>query len=220
MPDQLPFTTITFPELRLHPSAGHKLRGYFGGLFRDRSPLLHNHYDDGSLRHRYPLVQYKVVRRVPTLVGLAEGATLLTELFLQIHELELDGERLPLYQKNIRTQRATVGVTDALFEYRFETLWMALNQENFARYRTLSPPEQTAMLDAIARQNIIAFCKGISYFEEGRILTRTRLEERATQFKNQRMLAFAGTLTTNMQLPEGIGLGKSVARGYGTLRPL
>jgi hypothetical protein len=34
------------------------------------------------------------------------------------------------------------------------------------------------------------------------------------------MLAFAGTFTTNALLPEGIGLGEAVSRGFGTIQPV
>ena len=40
----IPLTTITLPEITLRTRDGHKLRGYFGELFREHSPLLHNHY--------------------------------------------------------------------------------------------------------------------------------------------------------------------------------
>ena len=93
MPTQtlIPITTITFPEIALRTRDAHKLRGYFGELFREHSPLLHNHLEadeqhEGAVKFRYayPLVQYKVLDRVPTLVGVGEGAGLLTQLFLQM----------------------------------------------------------------------------------------------------------------------------------------
>ena len=41
--------------------------------------------------------------------------------------------------------------------------------------------------------------------------------QRETQFKNNAMLAFEGGFVTNAILPELVGLGKSVARGFGTI---
>ncbi|GAB3029743.1 hypothetical protein [Spirosoma pulveris] len=80
----IPITTITFPEIALRTRDAHKLRGYFGELFKEHSPLLHNHLEadmpaeaDGAVavkfRYAYPLVQYKVLDQVPTLVGLGRG---------------------------------------------------------------------------------------------------------------------------------------------------
>jgi Cas6b N-terminal domain len=42
----LTLTTIRFPEIHLPVRDAHKLRGYFGEVFRSHSPLLHNHYED------------------------------------------------------------------------------------------------------------------------------------------------------------------------------
>ena len=57
-------TIIQFPDIRLQTRDAHKLRGYFGNLFKEQSPLLHNHFQDGSTRYAYPLVQYKVINVV------------------------------------------------------------------------------------------------------------------------------------------------------------
>ncbi|MGB3618756.1 MAG: CRISPR-associated endonuclease Cas6 [Catalinimonas sp.] len=213
--------TCAFPELHLPPSAGHKLRGYFGTLFREHSPLLHNHYEDGRTRQGYPLVQYKVLGGVPTLVGLGEGAALMSELFLRVGEITLDGRTYPVREKNLTQRRHPVGVDpDGLYEYRFQTRWMALNQRNYAVYQEKPPAERPALLTSILKPNILAFFTAVGHRESHRIVARTRLRETHTQFKNQRMLAFLGTFTTNARLPDGIGLGKSAARGYGAIRAL
>jgi len=45
-----------------------------------------------------------------------------------------------------------------------------------------------------------------------------KFNEKMTQFKNQSMLAFTGTFASNTYLPQYIGLGKSVSRGFGTIQ--
>jgi hypothetical protein len=126
--------SIHFPEIILQTRDAHKLRGYFGNIFREHSPLLHNHYESGELRYKYPLIQYKVLNGIPTLVALEEGAQLLTKLFLKIRELKIDGEVFPVLSKNIKSEQFPVGFSDELFEYRFQTLWMGLNQANHQKY--------------------------------------------------------------------------------------
>jgi CRISPR/Cas system CSM-associated protein Csm3 (group 7 of RAMP superfamily) len=42
-------------------------------------------------------------------------------------------------------------------------------------------------------------------------------KEKITKFKNKTMMAFEGSFTSNARLPDLIGLGKSTARGYGTI---
>ncbi len=237
MPTQtlIPITHITFPEIALRTRDAHKLRGYFGALFREHSPLLHNHLEaDGTddsepgegavkFRYAYPLVQYKVLDRMPTLVGLGEGAMLLTQLFLLMRELvieqEGEAEHYPVLSKHIRHEQAPLGLIDDLIMYRFETLWMALNQTNYRDYRGYSEAEQQAQLKRVLTSQLLALFREFGLWLEPheRILVRLSVEEHTTQFKNQTMVAFSGQFTANVLLPNGIGLGKAVSRGFGSI---
>ncbi len=148
-------TTITFPEIELQTRDAHKLRGYFGNLFKDHSPLLHNHLESGENQYRYPLVQYKVTGKTPMLLGINEGAELLTSLFLKVNELKLDNRTYPVLSKNIRNQRWNIGLDNDLHHYKYETLWMGLNQENHRKYiHKESSQEKQEQLKRIAISNI------------------------------------------------------------------
>ena len=237
MPTQttVPITTITFPEIALRTRDAHKLRGYFGELFKAHSPLLHNHLDadeagsEGDagggvkFRYAYPLVQYKVLQTVPTLVGLGDGAGLLAQLFLHMRELTIDHDgrayTFPVLSKHIRHEQAPLGMASDLIEYRFETLWMALNQDNYRDYRQYSEAEQQAQLKRVLTSQLLALFREFGLWLESheRIMVRLDVDERTTQFKNQTMMAFTGGFLSNVVLPDGIGLGKAVSRGFGTV---
>ena len=213
-------TTIRFPDIRLQTRDAHKLRGYFGTLFREHSPLLHNHYADGTTRHRYPLVQYKVLQGVPTLVALEEGADLLNSLFLQMKTLQIADGTYNINAKHISSQRVAAGYAEELHTYQFQTLWMALNQENYRKYNQQDTPDQSTMLNRIAVGNILSFFKAMNLFLEPhqRLMAQVNVTPQPTQFKNQRMTAFAGSLIVNALLPDHIGIGKAVSRGFGTIK--
>ena len=213
-------TTIRFPDIRLQTRDAHKLRGYFGNLFREHSPLLHNHYADGTTRHRYPLVQYKVLQNVPTLVALDEGAELLNTLFLQMKTIQIADQTYEVNAKHISSRHIEMGYAEELHTYRFETLWMGLNQGNYRKYNQQDEPAQTAMLNKIVVGNILSFFKQLGVFLEPqqRLMAKLDVTPKSTQFKNQSMVAFAGTLIVNAVLPDGIGIGKAVSRGFGTIK--
>ena len=218
MTHQLHQTIIRFPEIQLETRDAHKLRGYFGTLFQEYSPLLHNHLETGQSAYRYPLVQYKVLCGVPVLVGLNDGADLLISLFLKIKELKIGDRLYPVLQKNIESKIVTIGLSEDLHSYRFETLWMALSQHNHAMYINEVPAQHTKLLKAILTGNILSFFKSMNYRAEANIMVNLKITaERETQFKNNAMLAFEAVFVTNVLLPEFIGLGKSVARGFGTI---
>lgn len=214
---QITQTIIQFPGIELQTRDAHKLRGYFGNLFKEHSPLLHNHYSDGSTRYAYPLVQYKVVDRIPLLVGFQEGAELLVSLFLQIRDLDIEGHHFPILAKNIQQKQYELTVNQQLYNYTFKTLWMALNQDNFKKYMSLDEKEKGVFLNHQLQNNILSFYKGLSYRTGERIMAITRMEEKQTLFKNQPMLAFSGQFTTNAYLPDWAGIGKAVSRGFGTV---
>ncbi|SFQ80165.1 CRISPR-associated endonuclease Cas6 [Hymenobacter arizonensis] len=221
--DSVRLATITFPGIRLQPRDAHKLRGYLGGLFRDHSPLLHNHFDDGTYRQHYPLVQYKVLNEVATLVGLNEGAAPLVQLFLHIRELDLAGKRHPVLDKHIRHESAAIGLGTELYRYRFVTRWLPLNQGNHRDYQALEPAARRMQLTRILTNNILALLKAANVYapQLPRLMVHLALSEPVlTQFKNQPMLGFGGEFVANVVLPDGLGLGKSVARGFGSVQRL
>ncbi len=214
---QITQTTIHFPDIQLQTRDAHKLRGYFGNLFKEHSPLLHNHYEDGSARYAYPLVQYKVIDHIPLLVGFQEGADLLVSLFLKIHELDIEGQNFPVQAKNIQQKQIVLAVNQQLYNYSFKTLWMALNQENFQKYQHLDEADKASFLNRQLQNNILSCYKGLSFRTNERIMVIGKLEEKQTLFKNQSMLAFSGQFTCNASLPEYAGIGKAVSRGFGTV---
>jgi len=215
---QIQQTIIRFPEIRLETRDGHKLRGYFGRLFQEHSSLLHNHLESGELLYRYPLVQYKVIENIPTLIGLNEGAMLLANLFMKIRSLNLDGRTYPILEKNIQSSILSIGLSDDLYSYRFETLWMALNQKNFAAFVQEDEDQQLKHLKAVLTGNILSFFKAMDYRAEGRVMVKLNITARKeTLFKNNAMMAFEAEFTTNSLLPDKIGLGKQTARGFGAI---
>ena len=212
-------TIIRFPEIQLATRDSHKLRGYFGNLFKEQSPLLHNHLASGEQLYRYPMVQYKVLQGVPTLVGLNEGAELLIQLFLKIKSIDINAHSFPVLQKNIESRQITIGLSEDLHQYHFETLWMALNQQNYADYIKEPEQQQSQHLKSVLVGNILSFYKAMNYRAEGKIMANLQVAaQKETQFKNNAMLAFEARFVTNALLPSLIGLGKSVARGFGTIR--
>lgn len=215
---QLHTTTIKFPEIALKTRDAHKLRGFFGNLFKEYSELLHNHYADGADVYKYPLVQYKVIDNIPYLIGINEGSKLLMNLFLKIKHLVIENQEYKINSKNITNTITEISSLNTLNEYQFKTLWMGLNQKNYEIYMTIKDQKETSdFLNLQLQNNILSFYKGISFYAQERIMVKAKLYEKQTKFKDKNMLAFDGTFVTNAVLPQFIGLGKSPSRGFGTI---
>lgn len=215
---QIQTTTIKFPEIKLATRDAHKLRGYFGNLFKEHSPLLHNHLENNKFSYNYPQVQYKVIDGVPLLFGFSQGAELLVQLFLKIKELQIDAKTYPVLTKNIETKIQETGTTNDFHTYEFKTLWLGLNQKNYKQYRSMDESRNKyKLLQKILTSNILSFYKGVELYDTKKIELTCNLSEKATRFKNEKMLAFSGQFTVNALLPDLIGLGKSVSRGFGAI---
>ena len=210
-------TTLNFPEIRLHQRDGHKLRGYFAQKFGEESDLFHNHEKDGRAIYRYPRIQFKVVSGSPVVVGIGDGAQMLVQRFLDIKELDIEGRQYALHHKHLQSGEVEVGVREALYEYRFATPWMALNQENYKRWLDMDERSRQDKLQRILIGNILSFFKAVGHRESQQVMLHLYMDALPTSFKNQRMTAFRGKFVTNVLLPDYIGLGKSVSRGYGTI---
>lgn len=215
---QIQTVTIKFPDINLSVRDAHKLRGYFGEVFREQSPLLHNHLESGENRYSYPLVQYKVLGQIPCLIGINEGAGLLVDLFLKIKELKINDIAIPVLSKNIESKIFEIGVNGNLHHYHFETLWMGLNQDNHRKYMEATDDGKQQMLDKTLIGNILSFYKAMGLFVSSEIIVNASLSEKSTKFKNNDMIAFSGSFSSNAILPQHIGLGKSVARGFGAIK--
>lgn len=199
-----------------------KLRGFFAHKFNSYL-LLHHHLGNNRLLYQYPRIQYKDIYGKKMIIGLAEGVEVLQSIYNQYDWINLDGRKYQIYSKEIYIKEDLFGITDEQNEYlkyQFLTPWFALNEENYQRYRNYSLNERTNQLKSILIQNILAIAKTFNYFINKRIFTEITLRETSIDFKNKSIIGFIGTFQVNFHLPDYIGLGKSVSRGFGTIKKL
>ncbi len=212
------YTYLIFPEVHLKVRDGHKLRGYFANKFGKDSDLFHNHDTNGKTIYRYPKIQYKVVKGSPMVIGIEDGAQLIIERFLGITHIEIDGVTIPTDHKNMKSREVDIGVESALHTYKFLNPWLALNSKNYQKFQRVDVKEQKSMLESILIRNMQSFFSSLRYREKQRMMVSLDLREVPVNFKNESMSGFKGKFTTNVLLPDFIGLGKSVSRGFGTIQ--
>lgn len=210
---------ISFPDVKLNQRDAHKLRGYIGNVFKEHSTLLHNHFDDGQLRYNYPLVQFKVINKNPYIIALAEGCDVLIDLFMKIKELRIDEIVIEIYSKNISCDKEIIKMSERMVDYEFITGWFALNQDNFNEFiKIKKQAQQTDLLKKILTSNILSFNKSLRNWIENKIYVSIDVKKTKTKFKEKEMFIFNGKFSANIILPDYIGLGKSVSRGFGTIK--
>ena len=198
---------------------GAKLRGYFATAYNDRK--LFHHHDGDSFIYRYPLVQYKVIGKTPTIVAIQEGVKEVTSLYADMNSIMIDSTRYDVYEKSMAIKKQEIGESDKFFHYRFITPWFALNQKNYRSYRELSSrAEKEEFLSRILVGNILSLSKSLGYTVRKRLKCAINVKSRGSMLKNVKIMVFSGKFAVNFRLPDYIGLGKSVSRGFGTIKRL
>jgi hypothetical protein len=82
--------------------------------------------------------------------------------------------------------------------------------------------EKHQFLRHLIRENLKTVSKGFHYDIPAidDIKVEGYFKSRPMNFKNIRMTCFTGDFTMNFLLPDYLGVGKQVARGFGTVRRL
>lgn len=216
--------TLYFSNIRLKPSQVHKFRGYVGNIFAEHD-LIHNHDPvTGKPIYRYPLVQFKIIDKAPCIVALTEKAVqVFSDIFMSMNEILIEDKRIPINEKDLKVESVEFGFSEETFMYEFVSPWIALNQNNYQRYKDLeNQSEKNELLKRILIGNILSMAKYLDLHlnSDQRIKTELQLKQTKVNLKGKQMLGFTGMFKTNFLIPDDIGLGKSVSRGFGTIRKL
>ena len=97
--------------------------------------------------------------------------------------------------------------------------WLALNENNYKKYRLLgTQAKRRDILKKVLVGNIISMAKGLGYTITAPIeASIVKIREVHASLKNTSMLGFLGNFSVNFEIPNYLGLGKSVSRGFGTV---
>ena len=202
----------------LSPNETPQLRGFFGNAFADQI-LLHNHKEDGTFVYTYPRVQFKILNKQAVLIGLDEGSDLLTQLWLEVDQTKLGIETLTVQESTVQKRRVEIGECKKMVTYRFLTPWLALNQNNTHRYRRMSKAiDRCRLLERILVGNCLSFAKSFRHTVTLRLQADcSKLRPVNRRLKGITMQGFMGLFSVNFLLPDKVGIGKSVSRGFGTV---
>ena len=214
--------TLHFNNIKLNPSQIHKFRGYVGNVFSEYD-LIHNHDSvTGKHIYRYPLIQFKIIDKTPCIIALTKKAVqIFTEIFMNMDEMIIGGEKIPVQEKDLKIETVEFGYSQETFVYRFLSPWIALNQKNHHLYQHIeTETEKKDMLKKILTGNILSMSKslGLHLNIDQRIRVDHDLNSVKAFLKGKQMIGFKGIFKSNFQLPDGTGLGKSVSRGFGTIK--
>lgn len=206
-------------DTKLKPCHAERIRGYLGKLFW-RSPYAHNHLENGKFFYHYPCVQYKVLGNRCFLIGFNEGSKIIEKTFHDLKTINLDGTVEAILSKTLESYLSSFSITSNKSKYTYLTPWLALNEKNYQEYQRLGTfAKRKKLLERILAGNILSISKSLGYTVPAPIEVKiTNLKEVPTRLKGTPMLGFLGTFSVNFDIPDYWGIGKSVSRGFGTIK--
>ncbi len=185
--------------------------------------LFNHHISDNTYLYRYPLIQYKSIRNQPAILCLGEGVDEIHKFFIKKDwTVNLHGRDYKLSIDKLDLNSITLNIWDNSYTYKIFG-WLALNGKNYPAYQKITAPtDKTAFLRGILTANILSFAKGVDW----RIQKKVELSidsisrERPIQFKEVGLHAVDALFSTNVYLPDYIGLGKGASHGYGMIKQI
>ncbi|MDK2909975.1 MAG: hypothetical protein PWR20_1542 [Bacteroidales bacterium] len=182
--------------------------------------LFHNHLEDGY-RYKYPTIQYKTIQSHPAIQCINDGVDEIHRYFQQPDwSIHIGDRKVEMKVNQLFLFNFPLEVWDKRVEYQIRD-WLALSQENFLKFKQInSEIERLKMLQRILTGNILAFAKGVGWTIDKPIeLSITSTPTTKTiPHKGNHLIAFNLTFSTNVSLPNHIGLGKRVSIGYGMIK--
>ena len=190
-----------------------KLRGYLGYLFIQDTEF--HHHDDNP--YRYPLVQYKRIKDMLIVVGINDYSKVIFEKLSNLEEIVLPNSKVKVTSVEIST--ITHKVTDDITQYEFQTPWIALNSENYKKIKTFESSLQYRFLENILIGNFLSTLKGVGIHIDHKLYASIKKLRPTYVVAHQNpFYSFYAQFTTNLNLPDLIGIGNSVSKGFGVIK--
>ena len=214
-------STLLLNNVCLKSSQVHKFRGFIGDLFKNHD-LIHNHdLKTGKPIYRYPLIQFKLIDDLPAIIAITDRAvSIFSEIFMKLDKIIIEDTVIPVFEKELKIEEVEFGYSDEIFMYEFVSSWIGLNQKNFIKYNDAGREEKNEMLKRVMTGNVLSMSKYLDCWlsKDQKIKIDHKLKEIKVNLKGKSMTAFNGIFKTNFLIPDYLGIGKSVSRGFGAVR--
>ncbi|MEZ4885614.1 MAG: CRISPR-associated endonuclease Cas6 [Chitinophagales bacterium] len=223
MDNSLKYMSLGFDVPLMHKEIG-QFRGAVVSLIGREYEEFHNHNNQedgkGGFYYRYPVIQYRVRQGKASIYAVGEGLHFLQPLLLNMgKEVQIGDRRVKLAIDDLYANEWDLRLTKERETYRLNR-WLALNQENYLRYKRMGGMvERAETLERVLVNHIVSFAKSVAWQWEDRLEVRLRKIHgvRKVDYHRSHLMAFDVEWDGNVSLPSGLGLGKSVSHGFGVL---
>ena len=188
----------------------------------DADILFHNH-DGNSFRYSYPLIQYKSIGGKGAIIAIDEGADIIGQFISKISgSIDIGGRIEPISVEKVIPSRFLMQTWERMFNYRVNH-WLPLNPENYRAYMATDYAEQRfVLLEKILIGNLLSMLKGLGIFLEKELKVHIEGHENPflVKYKDIKLMAFNLDFSSNLFIPDNMGIGKNSSIGYGNVRQI
>lgn len=195
---------------------GGDLRRAITACFPD-NPLLHHHGDGGRFRYSMPDVRFLVIDKTPCLVGLRDGMDMVEVVAKGTKTLKAGRKSYTVTGHDFIEDRMELGIGPGLNQYTSRSPWLALNQKNTTKFFAADEKENETLLESILTGNFLSLAKNMEITIRGRVLVKLLAFAAKKVITPNPMRGFEVSFVSNMLLPEFLGLGKMVSKGFGLM---
>lgn len=167
----------------------------------------------------YPRIQFTVVKQQPIIIGINEGIEVVAEALKNIHLISVSFINWIVEEVEEVYSKANFEDLEHIHNYEFLNPWVALSDQHLGRYKYFYGSERVGYLNKILNKNIIFIIKEFQKLPEYKILNKIRMNGLKPMIDESLNAGlFTGDFQVNVKLPNFIGMGNAISRGYGTIR--
>ena len=195
---------------------GVRLRGFYGSSYR-HLPAMEQFIKDSAI-YRYPRMQYKAVDGSGVILGFDKAAEVLRTLPLP-EALRIGKDMVAVTGIKSEDSTCSWGLAEAPRRYKFLTPWLCLDKNGLDKYFRLKRRDpQVFFLEDLLVKNILHVSRALGYQVPGTVEARIcELKPVTIEDGDAPTMGFRCECEVNFQIPDGLGIGLEVARGYGTV---
>jgi hypothetical protein len=177
-----------------------------------------NRKDMAGFIHRYPALQCRQAKTGVLVVGIAQGADFLHGISADRPGLGSDGNACTITRRDPLVREEPFGTAENPVAYEFLTSYLALNQQNQKKFYDLKGKEgRDAFLQMILAGHLATLAKSLDYIPDVPVTCTAKLRFRHERVGRENAIVFYGRFSTNLSIPDNLGIGQSVAQGYGAV---
>ena len=178
-------------------------------------PMLNGAYRKKFL---YPRIQVKVLDEEIFIIGLNQGVDPIMKIKDEIKELNFGDITFKVEDCDLEESAQLFNLTSNLIKYKFISNWVALNNSTNNKYQNMNDANRLEFLNKLLGENIVFLAREVGFDFEKNIFSKINISSLEPISEDQKGWgAFQGEFYSNIILPNYIGIGNGITRGYGTI---